>query len=247
MTEAEWLASTDPKPMLVFLRDETIDRQLRLFALGCCRRIDEHITDPRCRAAIEYSERVAEGGTRGWRGRPPVAKGAKLVCAELDRQHRTQLSPEEYSRLFVKINAAYAAQSMIETNAYLTALFCSGFASNVIGWASAHATAPGPLPPLYEQAQLREKATQTRILRDVLGPFPFRSVPVDPVWLRWNNGTIPKIADSIYEERAFDRLPILADALEDAGCDNADILTHCRNGGEHVRGCWVVDLLLGKS
>ena len=63
----------------------------------------------------------------------------------------------------------------------------------------------------------------------------------------WNDGTVRKIAQAIYDERAFDRLPILADALEDAGCDNADILNHCRNGGEHVRGCWVVDLLLGKT
>ena len=55
------------------------------------------------------------------------------------------------------------------------------------------------------------------------------------------------MAQLIYDDRAFDRLPLLADALEDAGCTDADILAHCRNGGEHVRGCWVVDLLLGKS
>ncbi|HUR53438.1 MAG TPA: hypothetical protein VMZ71_04880 [Gemmataceae bacterium] len=55
------------------------------------------------------------------------------------------------------------------------------------------------------------------------------------------------LANGIYEERAFDRLPILADALQDAGCDNDGILTHCRGDGAHVRGCWVVDLLLGKS
>jgi hypothetical protein len=57
----------------------------------------------------------------------------------------------------------------------------------------------------------------------------------------------PKITQGIYNDRAFDRLPILADALEDAGCDNADILNHCRQPGEHVRGCWVVDLILGKK
>ena len=55
------------------------------------------------------------------------------------------------------------------------------------------------------------------------------------------------MAQSIYDARAFDRLPLLADALEDAGCADADILSHCRTPGEHVRGCWVVDLLLGKS
>ena len=66
-------------------------------------------------------------------------------------------------------------------------------------------------------------------------------------WLAWNDGTIRKMAQVIYGDRAFDRLPLLADALEDAGCTDADILGHCRTPGEHVRGCWVVDLLLGKS
>jgi hypothetical protein len=55
------------------------------------------------------------------------------------------------------------------------------------------------------------------------------------------------LAVGIYKETAFDRFPILADALEDAGCDNADILNHCRGPGPHVRGCWVIDLLLGKE
>ena len=76
---------------------------------------------------------------------------------------------------------------------------------------------------------------------------PFRLFTPDDTWLAWNDGTIRRIAQAIYDERAFDRLAILADALEDAGCDNADILNHCRSGGEHVRGCWVVDLLLGKQ
>jgi hypothetical protein len=65
--------------------------------------------------------------------------------------------------------------------------------------------------------------------------------------LTWNGNTVTRLAESIVTDRAFDRLPILADALEDAGCDNADILAHCRGGGEHVRGCWVVDLVLSKD
>ena len=72
------------------------------------------------------------------------------------------------------------------------------------------------------------------------------AIAVSRSWLQWNDGTIPKIAQTIYDHRTFADLPILADALEEAGCDNADILTHCRSSGEHVRGCWVVDLLLGK-
>jgi hypothetical protein len=91
-----------------------------------------------------------------------------------------------------------------------------------------------------------EEFALTTILRHLFGN-PFRPVFLNPAWLIWNDGTVQKLAQAIYDERAFDRMPILADALEDAGCTNQDILDHCRSGGEHVRGCWVVDLLLGKS
>jgi hypothetical protein len=85
------------------------------------------------------------------------------------------------------------------------------------------------------------------LMRELFGVLPFRAIPLNPAWLAWNDGTIPKLAQAIYDDRVFDRLPVLADALEEAGCDNADILDHCRQPGEHVRGCWVVDLLLGKE
>ncbi|MBY0528517.1 MAG: hypothetical protein K2R98_34320 [Gemmataceae bacterium] len=73
---------------------------------------------------------------------------------------------------------------------------------------------------------------------------PFRPVTLISSWL---TPTVTRLGETIYAERTFDLLPILADALEDAGCSDADILNHCRQPGEHVRGCWVVDLLLGKS
>ena len=88
---------------------------------------------------------------------------------------------------------------------------------------------------------------QSDLLRDVFGPLPFRPVARDSSWLLWNDSTVCRIAQGIYEERAFDRLPILADILLDAGCDNEDILAHCRSEGPHVRGCWVLDLILGKE
>jgi hypothetical protein len=80
--------------------------------------------------------------------------------------------------------------------------------------------------------------------RDLLPP---RRVAIDPAWLQWNWGTVPSIAKHIYDDLAFHDLPILADALTDAGCDNQEILDHCRSPGPHVRGCWVVDLILGKA
>lgn len=101
-------------------------------------------------------------------------------------------------------------------------------------------------PPGIAFPQLQDSNLQVAVLQDIFGN-PFRPVAIGPSWLAWNDGTIPKLAQAIYEERAFDRLPILADALEEAGCDNADILAHCRQPGPHVRGCWALDLILGKE
>ena len=84
------------------------------------------------------------------------------------------------------------------------------------------------------------------MLRDIFRN-PFRPISLDAAWLWWNDGTVRKIAQVIYDDRTFTHMPILADALEEAGCTEQSILNHCRSGGEHVRGCWVVDLLLGKE
>jgi hypothetical protein len=87
----------------------------------------------------------------------------------------------------------------------------------------------------------------TVLLRDIIGPLPFRPVILDPAWLTWHDGLIPSMAQKMYDSRDFSDIPVLADALEEAGCANQDLLSHCRSGDEHVRGCWVVDLLLGKE
>jgi hypothetical protein len=85
---------------------------------------------------------------------------------------------------------------------------------------------------------------QARLLRDIFGN-PFRPIALDPAWL---TSDVLALARGIYDERAFDRMPILADALQDAGCDSEDVLNHCRDANQvHVRGCWVVDLVLGKE
>ena len=91
-----------------------------------------------------------------------------------------------------------------------------------------------------------ERDRQVSLVRDLFGNA-LRPITHDPAWSVWNDRTVVRLAESIYTERAFDRLPILADALEDAGCTDAAVLEHCRGPGPHVRGCWVVDLLLGKE
>jgi len=88
-----------------------------------------------------------------------------------------------------------------------------------------------------------EAKAQTAMVRDIIR-YPAPRVSMVTAWF---TGNVTGLAETIYAERAFDRMPILADALEDAGCTNEEILTHCRGGGEHVRGCWVVDVILGKT
>jgi hypothetical protein len=91
---------------------------------------------------------------------------------------------------------------------------------------------------------LTSPAVQLALMRDVFGN-PFRPVTFDPAW---RTAAAVSLARQMYESRDFGNMPILADALEDAGCDSADILTHCRDPKQvHVRGCWVVDLVLGKE
>jgi hypothetical protein len=98
-----------------------------------------------------------------------------------------------------------------------------------------------------------EQSVQCAILRDIFGN-PFRPISLGSTWLSWNNGLVVRLGQHAYDERILPagnldntRLLILADALEEAGCTDQQMLTHLRSGGEHYRGCWVIDLLLGKQ
>jgi hypothetical protein len=96
------------------------------------------------------------------------------------------------------------------------------------------------------RAEKTERQAQCDLVRDLFGN-PFRPVALDLAWLRWNEATVMKIAQAIYADRRFGDLPVLGDALEEAGCHHADILGHCRSQGKHARGCWAVDTVLGKE
>ena len=116
---------------------------------------------------------------------------------------------------------------------------------NVKRTAEAAAVAHGVKISIDEWAvEKRTEETQQAVLfRDIFGN-PFRPVAIAPTWL---TPDVLALARGIYDDRAFDQLPILADALQDAGCDNDDILSHLRGPGPHVRGCWPLDLVLGLS
>ncbi len=92
-------------------------------------------------------------------------------------------------------------------------------------------------------SEAAELLVQAELVWEIFGD-PFRPVSLDPLWRTSN---VFKLAQTIYDEQVFDRMPILADTLEKAGCDNADVLAHLRGPGLHVPGCWALDLVLGKK
>jgi hypothetical protein len=243
MTEAEWQACTDPQSMLAFLRGKVSDRKLRLFACACCRRIWHLLVDERLRRAVQVAERFADG--RATAGERKLARG-EVMRADRDTSAALALSLLSRKGLGVGGCAKETVWWATARRMSQSAVYCF---RNALA-ASAEA-APVALPPparwqdwgVTRAAQFPE---YSHILRDIVGN-PFCPVVINPRWLTWNYGTVPAIALRIDEDRAFHDLPILADALEDAGCTDAAVLDHCRSGGEHVLGCWVVDSALGKE
>jgi hypothetical protein len=227
MNEAEWLACDDSGPMLAFLRGRASERKFRLFACACARRPWHLLTDERSRRAIEEAERLADGLAG-----PSGVQAARAAAAELwvgaGRPARLALD--------AAAEAAFAALHDLASEA-------ARQAANGAEWAAGARSNPTATMP----ARVAERKVQANLLRDIFGN-PFHPLPrLDPAWLAWEGGTVPKLAASVYDERAFDRLAVLADALEEAGCTDQTILDHLRGPGPHVRGCWAVDLVLGKG
>jgi len=219
MTEADWVASGDLYQMLRSCRKiiRYNPRKGRLFAVACCYRIWHLLADERSRAAVDLAAQYAEG----------LVSDEQLKAAS----DAAQAAHRDAFRAKGKVGASaeWAAEFAASSDAWFAATRASNFAYFAAG---------DPVEPGVE------KKVQAHLARCIFGTLPFRPVTIDPAWL---TPTVTSLAQAIYDDRAFDRLPILADALEDAGCTNQDILGHCRSGGEHVRGCWVVDLLLGKE
>jgi hypothetical protein len=217
MTEAEWAECQDPGPMLEFLQGKVSDRKLRLFACGCCRRVWDLLRDERNRKAVEAVEAFADGCVK--------RQALESVAAAADRA----IGPVSLDSQA----AEYAA----------TASAVAAGLGPVDQVAAAAATAAAVVEVNWLPLKWDEEARQADLLRCIAGN-PFRPVPVAPAW---RTADALRLAQAIYDERAFDRLPILADALEEAGATDAPLLGHLRGPGPHVRGCWAVDLLLGKG
>jgi hypothetical protein len=188
-------------------------------------------------------------GTGNKKGRYRKSRLFAALCCRSVWQHFT----DESFRQAVVAAEAFAEGLITESDrkrAWSQA-HTVGWKAGAVGvhWAAINAVGDQPFAIFFPQYVI-ERSTNpnehnliAHWLLDIFGN-PFRPVSVNSNWL---SSTVVTLAEGIYAERAFDRLPILADALIDAGCDHADILAHCQSEGPHVRGCWVVDLVLGKE
>ena len=231
MTEREWLAGTDPTPMLEYIRKQSSDRKLRLLTVSCCRLFWDCLNLDETRTAIEVSERFADGhATEEELSEARSAAHDAAWYARYYDEREPHPSEDGERRRYFGERLGKPSQEVLRR------LFFVAFMANT----SQRLRADG-MPTLRTDPILVRHGPS--LLRDVFGN-PFRPATADP---RRLTSTAVSLARSIYEDRAFDRMPILADALEEAGCDDADLLAHCRGGGPHARGCWAVDLLLGKE
>ena len=258
MTEAEWLACSDPRALLNWLQQASIkrspedislpcpsDRKLRLALCACCRRVWGSL-GPMGRAAVECAEFVADavlsakelshysqmaGAEAGQADRFTAGNQACMAAAWVAQDHLDH--PDQVLRS-AATGAAYAATPydhlMEEIN-------------------EAGSDGPRPLNVRHVTVYDAECAAQAALLREVFGD-PFR-----PVAFAWAGlmlcdppaRALSGMARRIYEESDWSALPVLADALEEAGCTEEALLAHLRGPGPHVRGCWALDLLLGKG
>jgi hypothetical protein len=276
MTESEWLACPEPFAPYEFLRDETVtyktrwqgwvtvrryavsERKLRLFVCACCARVEHLLPMEEARRLLRAAEEYADG-----RFSDPDLEAAERACDAASQSRREVAAPW----LSHEREAVYAAT-------YVSRSEAAGRLGTLVAARRARAGAavwqrhveslggvlrvkPGEFAPLeavvrtcdrsHMTEQLAAEARhQAELLRDVVGN-PFRPGHADPTWFARNANTVGRVAKAIYEEQRFQDLPVLADALEDAGCTDVEILSHCRGRGPHARGCWVIDQVLAKG
>jgi hypothetical protein len=217
MTETQWLASTNPMAMLRHLRTRADARKLRLFACACCRRLAHLDHADEAERILDLAERYADG----------------------------EIGAADLSEALVGPPAVGHAWAAVTYTGSPQALAAAAGAAAYAAHAAAGVTDPEQ-DSAWRAALAAERAAQADLLRELFGN-PFRPVASDLGMLAQKVDVVRGLAQAIYTERAFERLLLLADALEEAGCRDEEVLAHCRQEGGHVRGCWVVDGLLVTS
>jgi hypothetical protein len=224
VTEVEWLTSGSPNLMLDHCWRGASARKKRLFGCACCYRAWHLLPDARCKTAVRVAERFADGDA---------------TAEALDTAHRSARAIIERFRVVNRRGPGTSAEeSFLGTSA------CSGVAysdpdSSRWTWNDIADTLLGAGSKWHAELD-----AICQIIRDVFGN-PFRRTALDPAWL---GSDVRALAAGIYAGRDFGAMPILADALQEAGCTSDEVLNHCRDPKHtHARGCWLVDQLLGKK
>jgi hypothetical protein len=224
----DWEKEGNPDPLLnYFSRDieraarDEFKRKARLFGCACCRRVRDHFPFEQLHNEIDLAEAFAETRT-------PIKELRQ--AQEGDGTIEIGITTELVGWL-----AWNAVSRSLDPDAITAARGAAIYSARAVESAE-------PREESQREAFYRERSVQADLFRDVFGN-PVLDLNLDP---SWRSTTAVSIARAVYDERRFEDLPILADALEDAGCTSEEIIAHCRSTGPHVRGCWVVDWLIGR-
>ncbi len=248
MTEEMWQNSARPIDLLGFLRvgrgrallrntmdKEGVLRKQRLFLTACCHRIQDLLSDERCRQAMTVVERQADQAAL-----PSEIAHAQLETASVYKALRSRSAASQYTA----VCAVMEMTRLAERKSFSHCIYAADLvvSARLSSYRELQQSVSGTANP-DEIIRIQEEQSQATCLRDLFGnPFHPKGVEAS-----WRTATVLALAGQMYESRDFGPMPILADALEDTGCDDAEILNHCRGPGPHVRGCWVLDLILGKN
>jgi hypothetical protein len=224
-----WAEAQDVKALLRSLPRKCSRRKLRLFACACCYRVRDRFEGWGFWDLVLLCERFADGRV----SRQEVKRLTHDV-QEVGSHNSRGFDASLYAAGECNFRGSQRVDRYTAWDAERAADACACYAA---GRSNPYREGDEP-PPAY----LAESASQCGVLRDLFGDPP-KPVPFAP---RWRTPTVLALAEGAYEERDPTRLPVLADALEEAGCDDAAVLGHCRAGGQHHRGCWVVDVVLRK-
>jgi hypothetical protein len=255
MTESDWLASGNPRAMVTFIRDERMPFRTRWLSWVGARRFT--VSDRKWRHIAAAVIRSVADLLPEEQAEPVLPVLARWADEEISHDGAvTALKPVTTA---LRRSVARGTASMAVTMALLH-LPRDADPSEIISFATAARAKvfrvrgidrllSEPITTEYRKATEAfdvECVRQADLVRCILGN-PFRTALLDPVYLDANDGAARRVAQEIYDDHAFADLPVLADALEDAGCTDDAALSHCRDAGPHARGCWVVDLALGKQ
>ena len=277
MTPVEWSESADPWPMLSTVLPGLSDRKQRLFGVACCRQVEGwlvrdcgYVLDLKIlfeKYAGEFDDRFAVEDTTiltlssvFWEGDKSASYDEQLEDLTIAKRVETRLGHEAgriqgVSGLTNSEREGLTAHPSPDDSSEP----CDRYDALSVG-AGPSRELPGsdPVPAVIligrrvlqivrhyggREREAQERASQAALVRDIFGD-PFPPPAFDPAW---RTPDVDALAADIYEDRGFDRMPILADALEEAGCSNLAIMGHCRGPGPHARGCWVLDTAVGKA